>query len=329
MPDQYMRNPETFIAGNSNGAVLICPDGSSLYVRKQTNLMFKLVELLREPRSLQAIQEELQANPGTVEQLIAVLEKRGIILHDAPEKLAGVVPRRPRVTTPLCQSIVVGICGAVQATALIPLLVMLQRLFTKELDIVLTGAAGNFIRPEALSYFGFRVWNNVFQSGEDINVPHIHLANQADLVLVLPATAHAIHRIATGACSDLLSLVVSATRAPVVVVPTMNSAMLQFGPIRRNIEQLRSDGIYVVEPGLGCEVSKGHDDTFSFAGIGLTEANVVRALTALVTAHRELAVRKPPLDEASDKARVREQVSAHAAQPDHLQEQPAKAAIRH
>jgi len=132
------------------------------------------------------------------------------------------------------------------------------------------------------------VWNDMYQATDVVNVPHIHLAAQADLVLVIPATANTIHRVASGACSDLLSLVISATRAPVVMVPTMNTAMLQFAPIRRNIAALRSSGIYVVEPGLGCEVSRGHEDEFKFCGIGLTEVNVFRGLAAIVAAHGEV-----------------------------------------
>ena len=83
---------------------------------------------------------------------------------------------------------------------------------------------------------------------EGKTVPHIALAKNADLVAVMPATAGSISRLATGACSDLLSLVAIATTAPVVVAPTMNTAMWDNPAVRRNVDQLRADGVYVVEP---------------------------------------------------------------------------------
>jgi flavoprotein len=315
-----MRNPDTLIAGNRSGAVFICPDGSALYLRKQTDLVLKLVELLREPRSLGEIEEELQVSAAEVERLIALLEKRRIILRDVPEKLATLIPPVPRTAERLCQNVVVGICGAVQAATSVPLLVAIQRTLAKEVDVILTDSAEKFVKPEALSYFGFRVWNDMYQTQAGANVPHIHLATQADLVLVVPATAHAIHRVASGACSDLLSLIISATQAPVVVVPTMNTAMLQYAPIRKNIEQLRACGIYVVEPGLGCEVSKGHDDAFRFCGIGLTEANIFRGITAIVTAHRELAAGRSSTGAVPSRVRAMEQAHTGAVTAEKLQE---------
>jgi phosphopantothenoylcysteine synthetase/decarboxylase len=127
------------------------------------------------------------------------------------------------------------------------------------------------------------------ETGTRINVPHIYLARSADLVLVIPATASAVQRIATGACSDLISLIVSATEAPVIVVPTMNRAMLKYPPVRKNMAELRDCGIFVVEPGLGFEASLESDDQLHFCGIGLTDSTVVRAVMAILTAHRELA----------------------------------------
>ncbi len=73
-----------------------------------------------------------------------------------------------------------------------------------------------------------------------------------------------------------------------IVVPTMNSAMLKYGPVRKNIAELRNSDIFIVEPGLGFEVSLESDDQLHFCGIGLTDGTVVRAVMAILTAHREL-----------------------------------------
>ena len=225
------------------------------------------------------------------------MEKRQIIVKDTKEKLAAWLPLRPKAAAPPCKRVVVGICGAIQAAVTIPLLLIIQRTIAAEVEVVLTEAAEKFVRAEALSYFGFRVWKDMYattdevdpETGNRINVPHIYLATTADLILILPATATTVHRLATGACSDLISLVVAATKAPVIVVPNMNSVMLQYAPVRKNLEEIRSCGMYVVEPGLGFEVSAGNEDQFRYMGAGLTNSNLVRGVLAILAAHRECA----------------------------------------
>jgi phosphopantothenoylcysteine decarboxylase / phosphopantothenate---cysteine ligase len=293
----YMKNPRAFVAGHSSGAVLISPNGSSVCVRKKLGHLWALMELLREPASREEIEQALQVDFSEIEGLLGVLEQREIVLFDEIEKLRASIPPRPVAASFPCKKVVVGICGAVQAGLIIPLLVVLQRLIAQQVEIVLTDAAENFVRPELLSYFGFRVWTDMYagadridpETGTRINVPHIYLARSADLVLVIPATASTVQRLATGACSDLISLTVSATEAPVIVVPTMNRAMLKYAPVRKNIAELRNCGIFVVEPGLGFEVSLESDDQLHFCGIGLTDGTIVRAVMAILTAHRELA----------------------------------------
>lgn len=293
----YMKNPRAFVAGHSNGAVLISPNGSSICIRKKLGHLWALMELLREPASREEIEQALQVQFSEIESLLEVLEQREIIICDEIEKLRASIPPRPVAASFPCKRVVVGICGAVQAGLIIPLLIVLQRMIAQQVEIVLTDAAENFVRPELLSYFGFRVWTDMYagtdrtdpETGTRINVPHIYLARSADLVLVIPATASAVQRLATGACSDLISLIVSATEAPVLVVPTMNRAMLKYPPVRKNMAELRDCGIFVVEPGLGFEASLESDDQLHFCGIGLTDGTIVRAVMAILTAHRELA----------------------------------------
>lgn len=284
----YMRNPTAVVVGARSELVLIPAKGKPFCMRSHAQLACKLVTLLREPRSISEIERELGGASAALASLLSLLEKRTIIMSDTPEALISALPARPKVVDPPCHNLAVGITGCVQAAMLIPTLVALQRLFAKQVDIILTDQAENFVKPETLSYFGFRVWNDMYRPNELTNVPHIHLARSADMVLIIPASAHVLHRIVSGACSDLLSLTVSATAAPVVIVPTMNPAMLQFGPIRRNVEQLRSYGFYVVEPGLGFEVCRGNDDDFRFCGIGFNETNIVRGLSAILESHGQM-----------------------------------------
>ena len=81
-------------------------------------------------------------------------------------------------------------------------------------------------------------------------MPHVHLAQAASCVLAMPASANSLQRLASGACSDLLSLLVSATTAPIVVAPAMNDTMWNHRPVQRNVARIRDDGVYVIEPGL-------------------------------------------------------------------------------
>src|SRR5678816_2580275 len=80
-------------------------------------------------------------------------------------------------------------------------------------------------------------------------------AEWADLVVVCPASATTVSRIATGDCSDLVAAIVAATRAPVVVVPSMNDAMYGSPAVAANLQTLRDHGRYVVHPALGVEVA--------------------------------------------------------------------------
>lgn len=66
----------------------------------------------------------------------------------------------------------------------------------------------------------------------------------------MPASACYCHRLANGASSDLLSMTVAATTSPVVVVPVMNAAMWNHKAVQRNVQQMREDGMYVIEPSL-------------------------------------------------------------------------------
>ena len=166
------------------------------------------MELLREPASQKEIEQALQVQFSEIEGLVGVLEQRGIILFDEIEKLRASIPPRPMAASFPCKRVVVGICGAVQAGLILPLLIVLQRMIARQVEIVLTDAdrpRGFFIRPELLSYFGFRVWTDMYagadrtdpETGTQINVPHIYLARSADLVLVIPATASTVQRLAT------------------------------------------------------------------------------------------------------------------------------------
>ena len=150
------------------------------------------------------------------------------------------------------QRIVVGVTGSIGA-ALSPAVVSaIRALWRAETRVVMTASAAQFVTPTALAVAsGSPVLAGGAESGADGRVPHMELARWADLVLVVPATANTLAAVATGAAPNLLTTMILATRAPVVVVPSMNEAMWTKPAVQRNVRTLRGDGIGGIEPVRG------------------------------------------------------------------------------
>lgn len=113
----------------------------------------------------------------------------------------------------------------------------------------MTEAAKRFVSPltfHALS--GNPVHSDPFSEHEDWNVLHTTLADRADLILIAPATADILARLAHGFASDLVTSVVLASRAKVLIAPAMNDHMLSHTLTQENIKKLRSIGYRFVEP---------------------------------------------------------------------------------
>jgi phosphopantothenoylcysteine decarboxylase/phosphopantothenate--cysteine ligase len=118
--------------------------------------------------------------------------------------------------------------------------------------VVMTPEARNFISPllfETLS--NNKTHSGMFDSPESWEIEHISLADRADIVLIAPATANIIAKIAAGLCDDLLSCVVSATKAPVVICPAMNENMFLNPLTQQNVRKLQDMGYRFVQPKSG------------------------------------------------------------------------------
>ena len=119
-----------------------------------------------------------------------------------------------------------------------------------DVDVVMTQAATQFIAPltfEALT--GRAVHTDIFSPGRALD--HIHLAREADVVVVAPATADFLARAAHGRADDLLAACLLATTSPVILFPAMNDAMWAHPQTRRNAEHLAEIGYTVVDPDVG------------------------------------------------------------------------------
>lgn len=118
--------------------------------------------------------------------------------------------------------------------------------------VVMSREAEAFIRPIVFqSLSGNRVYRGLFDQPESWEIEHISLAEQADLILVAPATANIIGKIASGICDDLLTCVISATKAPVLIAPAMNENMYRNKITQENIKKLKSLGYKFIEPKVG------------------------------------------------------------------------------
>jgi phosphopantothenoylcysteine decarboxylase/phosphopantothenate--cysteine ligase len=147
--------------------------------------------------------------------------------------------------------LVLGVTGGIAAYKAVELC----RLFVKGgavVRTVMTAAAKEFVTPLTFrSVSRGPVYTGMFDDVERYDHLHIGLAEWADLLVIAPATANCIGKIASGIADDLLTTVVTATRCPVLLAPAMNAAMCENPVIRGNLEKLRSLGYLVAEPEEG------------------------------------------------------------------------------
>jgi phosphopantothenoylcysteine decarboxylase / phosphopantothenate---cysteine ligase len=117
---------------------------------------------------------------------------------------------------------------------------------------VLTGSGAHFVTPLSLAALSEdKVYTNLFDLKDEAEMGHIQLSRQADLVVVAPATADLLAKMAAGMAGDLATTLLLATDKPVLTVPAMNVRMWQHPATRRNVAQLRHDGVAVMEPDSG------------------------------------------------------------------------------
>ena len=119
-------------------------------------------------------------------------------------------------------------------------------------DVVMTRAAMQFVTPLTFRSITHRpVVTDMFDLASEFSVEHVALAERADVVVIAPATADAIAKLAAGIADEMLFSTVLATRAPVILAPAMDVGMWQNSITQENLAKLRSRGFTVVGPGYG------------------------------------------------------------------------------
>jgi len=147
--------------------------------------------------------------------------------------------------------LLVGVCGGIAAYKVCDWVRHLRRAGAK-VTVVMTEAAARFVSPLTFAALSARpVHTSMFGQDGAHRIPHIELARAADAVIIAPATAHTIARLAHGMADDLLSTVVLACRAPTLVFPAMNSNMFSHPATAANLRRLREYGYTIVSPESG------------------------------------------------------------------------------
>jgi phosphopantothenoylcysteine decarboxylase / phosphopantothenate---cysteine ligase len=149
------------------------------------------------------------------------------------------------------KSIVLGVTASI---AIYKACDIVRRLRDDDFDVsvVMTEEAAGLINPIVFSSLsGNQVYSGLFDSPQEWEIGHVSLAKRADAVLIAPATANIIGKMACGICDDLLTCLVCATRAPVLIAPAMNEAMFENKVVQENILKLKKSGYKFIEPGIG------------------------------------------------------------------------------
>jgi len=131
-------------------------------------------------------------------------------------------------------------------------LVRLLRKAGHQVTPVLTRAGEQFVTPMSLGTLAESpVYSSLWELKDEVEIGHIQLSRAADVVLVCPATADLLAKMAAGIADDLATTLLLATDKPVVAAPAMNVRMWQHAATRRNVAQLRADGVHVIDPDEG------------------------------------------------------------------------------
>jgi SAM-dependent methyltransferase len=250
-----VRAPIVRIVDRGDTTTILGAKGARTFTGDSAHLVRAVLELHAHPLAKEALLAELAARAGApvpasiVDELLALLVEDGALI-------APVASTRPAFAS---RRVVLAISGAVAAIDA-PSIVRGLLALGCDVRVALTKTAKQFVSIAALQALTHhQVWSGVWQRTPETPVPHINLAEWAELVLVCPASATTLSRIVAGDCSDLVSAIVTSTRSPVVIVPSMNDAMYASPPVQQNLDTLRTHGRILVHPALGVEVAHAPD----------------------------------------------------------------------
>ena len=149
------------------------------------------------------------------------------------------------------KNILLGVTGGIAVYKILDVASRLRKL-NYELNTIMTDHACEFVKPLSFETITNNyVVTNTFERPKTWDVEHIALAKKADLMLIAPATANIIGKVANGIADDMLSTTIMAAKCPVVFAPAMNTAMYENPIVQDNIAYLKEKGYLFIEPDSG------------------------------------------------------------------------------
>lgn len=227
---------------------------ASLTIRKLDDALKSYLRL-RSAKNGRSVEEEVRVilrelAEGGAEPAPAA----GVATISAPAPRATPATGEPRIT------LIIG--GGIAAYKALDLI---RRLKERRIQVrcVLTKAAQQFVTPLAASALSHaRVYTDLFDAESEFDAGHIRLARECDMIVVAPATADLMAKMAQGHADDLASATLLAANRPILLAPAMNPLMWNNPATRRNLLQLRRDGVHTVGPNAGEMAESGE------AGVG-------------------------------------------------------------
>jgi len=147
--------------------------------------------------------------------------------------------------------IVLGVSGSIAAYKSPDIVRRLQDLGA-EVRVIMTNGGKEFVSERSLQAISKnKVHDNLWDKEAELAMGHIELAKWADLIIIAPASANTIAKLCHGRADDLLSTVILATEAKVMIAPSMNQQMFASSAMKDNLQLLRKRGIFIIEPGFG------------------------------------------------------------------------------
>ncbi len=200
------------------------------------------------------------------------------------------------------KKIVLGVTGGIAAYKAAELVRELVR-SGAEVFVIMTRGAQEFITPLTLQTLsGNKVATELFSLVEESEIGHISLADRADILIIVPATANIIGKIAGGIADDMLSTVVMATQAPVLLAPAMNVHMWENSITQENIQKLRARGYHFIDPEAG-ELACGYEGKGRLAELPAIVEEVQTLLSPKDYSGETLLVTAGPTEEPIDPVR--------------------------
>jgi len=291
MTERLVRSDRVSAIDAREALAVLSPDGSMRrFEGDSAELARAVLRAFEQPRTfdelLQALAKEfdgLAESRPVVDELLKLLRGSGALT--APP---------PPAPKPLDGHRIVLAAGGAVASSSVPMVVSALVGLGASVKVALTRSARRFVEPRALEALTHHpVEISLWDTPANRPAPHIALAEWADAVVLAPATATTLSRIARGDCSDLVSALAVSATVPVLLAPSMNPRMLNAPAVRRNLDQLRDDGFEILWPGRGPEVAEAPKQRQNIGGPMPPPQQLAAAVVAWVSSSA-----RPPVTSA-------------------------------